>query len=207
MQTVVYVDGFNLYYGCLKGTGHRWLDVNRMCQLLLPQHEIATIKYFTAKVSGRPGKPDLPNRQELYFRALRTLPNIEIILGHFLETTARMVLASSPLDQPRFAQVRKMEEKGSDVNLAVHLVHDGHRGKYDVAILVTNDSDLIEAVRIVRSDLGLPVGILCPYRRPSVGLSHHATFVKPIRTGVLASSQFPATLHDAKGQFTKPARW
>lgn len=54
--------------------------------------------------------------------------------------------------------------------LAVHLIHDGHLGAYEVAVLITSDSDLAEAVRIVRHDLGLPVGIQCPCRRPSIVL-------------------------------------
>lgn len=207
MRTMIYIDGFNLYYGCLKGTPYKWLDVHRLCQLLLPRSQIVGVKYFTAKVSGRPGNPRLPNRQEAYLRALRTLPSVEIILGHFLESVKTLPIASSPTARPEFVRVRSMEEKGSDVNLAVHLVHDGHRAAYDVAVLVTNDSDLAEAVRIVREDLRLPVGILFPCRRPSVVLKTRATFVKSIRPGVLSASQFAAMLHDAKGAFSKPVTW
>lgn len=207
MRTMIYIDGFNLYYGCLKGTPYKWLDVHRLCQLLLPRSQIVGVKYFAARVKGQPGDPGLPGRQELYFRALRTLPGVEIILGHFLESVKTLPVASSPTARPEFVKVRSMEEKGSDVNMAVHLVHDGHRATYDVAVLVTNDSDLAEAVRIVRADLGLPVGILCPRRRPSVVLKDRATFLKQIRPGVLAASQFPDSLYDAKGAFSKPATW
>ena len=84
MKTYVYVDGFNLYYGAVKDTPYKWLDINKLSQLLLPKHSIARIKYFTARVSGRPSDPDQPTRQQLFLRALRTLSNLEIIYGHFL---------------------------------------------------------------------------------------------------------------------------
>jgi hypothetical protein len=207
MRAVVYVDGFNLYYGCLRRTPYKWLDLIQMSQLLLPKHQVVGVKYYTAHISPSPGNTDNAARQLTYLRALRTLPNVEIILGHFLANRAHMVLASSPPQQPRYVEVIRTEEKGSDVNLAVHLVHDGHRGAYDLAVVVSNDSDLAEAVRIVRRDLGLPVGILCPCRQPSVVLKRDATFVKPIRTGVLAVSQFPQSLRDANGKFTRPTAW
>lgn len=54
MRTNVYVDGFNLYYGALRGTLYKWLDIRRMCELLLPSHTIARIKYFTARISATP---------------------------------------------------------------------------------------------------------------------------------------------------------
>ena len=72
---------------------------------------------------------------------------------------------------------------------------------------VIKTEDLLELVRIVRHELGRTVGILNPHRNPSRMLLRHATFVKSIRKGVLAASQFPAVLHDAHGRFTKPASW
>ncbi len=80
MRTRVYVDGMNLYYGCLRGTPYRWLDIRKMCELLLEEHhEIERLKYFTANVSGRAYDLDAPKRQQVYLRALRTLPDVEII--------------------------------------------------------------------------------------------------------------------------------
>lgn len=84
MSTNVYIDGFNLYYGVLKGTAHRWLDLEKMCQVYLPGHTINRIRYFTAKVTPTPNDPDIGNRQQVYLRALRTLPSVSIHEGHFL---------------------------------------------------------------------------------------------------------------------------
>lgn len=207
MVTYVYVDGFNLYYGAVRGTSYKWLDINHLCGLLLPRHSIAKIKYFTARVGARPSDPGQPVRQETFLRALRTLPNVEIIFGHFLSNDVMMPVASGQPALPRYVKVTKTEEKGSDVNLATHLLWDGFRGLYQAAVLITNDSDLLEPVRIVRQELGKTVGILNPHKHPSRALLKHASFLKPIRAGVLASAQFPPHLTDAVGRFQKPPTW
>lgn len=118
-----------------------------------------------------------------------------------------MYLASSKPGSPEFATVIKTEEKGSDVNLATHLLHDGVRGLYDTAIVVSNDSDLLEPIRIVRRNYGKTVGLLNPQEKPSKQLRKNTDFVKQIRRGPLAACQFPPTLTDAKGTITKPSSW
>ena len=205
MKINIYIDGFNLYYGSLRGTGYKWLNPMTMCRLLFPRDTINKIKYFTARVSARPSDPDQPIRQNTYFRALRTLPEIEIIEGSFLTKEVMMPLANSNPQQ--YVRVIKTEEKGSDVNLAVHLLNDGFRRDYELAVMVTNDSDLLEPLRIVKNELGLPVGLVNPQRNPSFHLKQYANFIKKLRTGVLGASQFPQSLTDAHGTFHKPAGW
>jgi len=207
MRTYVYIDGFNLYYGAVRGTPYRWLDIRKLCQLLLPKHQIARVKYFTARVSGRPGDPTKPTRQQTFLRALATLPGVDIVYGHFLSNQTYMPLASAPVVGPKYVKVIKTEEKGSDVNLATHLLWDGFRKQYVAAVLVTNDSDLLEPVRIVRRELGLVVGILNPHAKASRVLAREASFVKQIRSAALAASQLPPTLRDAHGTITKPSTW
>jgi uncharacterized LabA/DUF88 family protein len=208
MRTIVYIDGFNLYYGAVKHTPYKWLDVLTLCRYLLPKNQIVQIKYFTALVSARANDPDQPNRQQLFLRALRTLPNLEIIYGHFLEHVVSMRRANPIPGGPNYVEVIKTEEKGSDVNIAAHLVNDGHKRRYEVAVLISNDSDLVEPVKIVRNELKFPVGVLNPIpTMPSHELRKYATFVKPIRQGVLAASQFPSTLKDVNGTFYKPPSW
>jgi hypothetical protein len=90
MKTNIYIDGFNLYYGCVKGTPYKWLDVAKMCRLLLPKDNIRRIKYFTAEVKPRPHDPDQPLRQRTFLRALQTIPNLEIVLGTFLSHEVTM---------------------------------------------------------------------------------------------------------------------
>ena len=60
-QVIIYIDGFNLYYGAVRKTPCKWLDLSKLCARMLPQDQILEIKYFTAKVSGRPNDPDIHN--------------------------------------------------------------------------------------------------------------------------------------------------
>ena len=207
MRAYVYVDGLNLYYGALKGTPYKWLNLAELCRLLLPKDEIVQIKYYTAVVDARADDPDAPTRQQFYLRALRTIPNLSIYFGHFLTQERWLPLVSPQPKQPKKVRVYKTEEKGSDVNLATHLVRDGFRNEYEVAVVVTNDSDLLEPIRAVRHELALPVGLLNPHQKPSRALLPHVTFIKQIRRGQLARSQFPNVLSDADGTFSKPPRW
>lgn len=207
MKTNVYVDGFNLYYGAVKGTRCKWLDILKLSSLLLPKAQINRIKYFTARISARPNDPGQPTRQEIYLRALRTIPNLEIIYGSFLTTERWMPSAGRPAKEQEFVRVVRTEEKGSDVNLATHLLIDGFRRDYDQAALITNDSDLVEPIRFIRQDLGFRVGLLNPQKHPSSVLTPNVDFMKQIRKGALGASQFPRILKDKTGEFHKPAEW
>ena len=111
MKTYVYVDGFNLYYGRLKGTPYKWLDINKLCRLLLPKHDIVRIKYFTARVTGRPPDLDQPTRQQTLLRALQTLPNLEIIYGHFLTNQMYMPLAKPKPAGPNTRRWSRLKRK------------------------------------------------------------------------------------------------
>jgi hypothetical protein len=207
IRTNVYIDGFNFYYGALRKTPYRWVNIRKLCELLLPKNTIVEIKYFTALVSARPNDLDQPVRQQLYLRALRTLPGVSVHLGHFLSHEVSMPLVVAPGQRQTYARVVKTEEKGSDVNLATHLLHDAHMGRFDIGVVVSNDSDLLEPIRIVRSELGKKVGLLNPHPNPSRALLPHIDFIKPIRKGVLGASQFSPTMRDGKGTFTKPSVW
>lgn len=205
MKINVYIDGFNLYYGSMKGTPYKWMNPLIMSRLLFPRDTINKVKYFTARVAARPSDPDQPVRQNTYFRALRTIPEIEIIEGTFL--TKEVVMPKANSSPQEYVRVIKTEEKGSDVNLAVHLLNDAYKGDFELAVMVTNDSDLLEPLKIVKYQLGLPVGIVNPQRHPSFHLKQHATFIKTLRKGVLKASQFPDQLSDTHGVFHKPSGW
>ena len=207
MRTIVYVDGFNLYYGALKGSSWKWLDLVALFEKVLqPHHEILAIKYFAARVSGTTSDPSKPQRQDIYFRALRRFrPQVEIYFGHFLSHTVRAPLAE-PIGNLRTAQVIRTEEKGSDVNLAVHLLNDSWLDAYDCAIVVTNDSDIAEAMRLVRLHGGKRVGLVTPGTgRPSRQLMMHADFSRHIRPNALQRSQLPDSIPGTN--IRKPASW
>ena len=202
MKANVYVDGFNLYYGAVKNTPYRWLDISAMCRLLLSKDDIQRIKYFTALVDPRPSDPDQRVRQETFLRALATIPNLSSFYGFFLTHEVTM-----PRVGGGYAQVIKTEEKGSDVNLATQLLVDAYHDDYEIAVIVSNDSDLLMPVQVVTREFKKPVGLLNPQKNPSHALLPHIAFIKQIRPGVLAKSQFPKTLTDKRGSFSKPASW
>ncbi len=205
MKTIVYIDSFNLYYGRLKHTSFKWLDVSKLCSFLFPHDEIIKIKYFTAQVKNRPVDKDIdrPNRQQIYLRALKTLPQLEIIEGTFLTHKVSMKLANGA----GYAEVIKSEEKGTDVNLATHVIHDAHKNVFEKAVIITNDSDLVLPIQIVTEELGKHVTVISPYERNSIQLKAVATDVRKIRDGVLRISQFDKKLTDSVGEFYIPEKW
>lgn len=207
-RTSLYIDGFNLYYRALKGTPFKWLDLKKMAQQILAAHnQITCIKYFTARVSGQRNASS-PRDQEAYLDALSTLPEVQIVYGHFLAKTIRRPLVNPVPGLPRIVEVHTSEEKGSDVNLAVHLLHDAWSARFDVAVVVSNDSDLEAPIRIVKDELQKPVGLLCPHDGyPAAQLKAAATFVRHIRDTHLRASQFPPTIaHDGR-TIVKPSDW
>ena len=214
VKTIFYIDGFNFYYSAVKGTTLRWLDFDALFRRIFPKNAIAAIKYFTAEVDALPDDPDQPIRQQVYWRALRMLPNFEIHLGHFRTRRKRAKVVTPP---PNTIEVYKTEEKGSDVNLAAHLLMDAFHKRFECAIVVSGDSDLVTPIRMVRDDVKLPVGVLNPQRLSgpgkrkegkSAGLKHAASFYKKGLTwGQLEKSQFPDQGEDAYGMFHRPERW
>lgn len=207
MRTIIYIDGFNFYYRAVKNTPYKWLDFRSLFQKLLSQNNlIIQIKYFTALVSGKQS-PHKPIKQQTYLRALKTfIPEIKIYYGHFLTHEVYAPLAK-PIDNKRTVRIIKTEEKGSDVNIAVHLLNDAWLNKYDCAIIVSNDSDLAEAMRLVKEHhLNKLLGLVMPGKgHPSKELMKHSNFVKRIRTRILESSQLPNPIPETN--IYKPKDW
>jgi hypothetical protein len=206
-KTIVYIDGLNLFYGALKNTPYKWLDIYKLCSELLVQNEIIKIKYFTANVISQPDDPYRTTRQEIYLRALRTFPKIEIILGKFHTKVKDMVLADSVSTKPQYVKVIQSVEKRTDVNLASHLLNDAHSKMFEVAAVVTNDSDLVEPIRIVHQELHLSIGLINPHKNTSQVLLSNANFVRQIRADKLANCQLPEYMRDEVGEFHKPVSW
>jgi hypothetical protein len=216
-RTIVHIDGFNLYYRALRGTSHKWLNVAALAQAVLPATcKIIGLNYYTADISGRTD-PTAPARQGAYQRALETLPGVTIHKGRFLANKKWAGLVQPPDFQPPFAlpagtaldvaYVWKTEEKGSDVNLGVRLVRDAFLDRFDEAAVLTNDTDLEEAIRIVRADVGLPVTLLTPEGRASTSLQRVATSTRHIAP-YIGPCQLPdPVLRPGKRPISKPAAW
>lgn len=213
MRTNIYIDGFNLYYGSLKGTPHRWLDLKKLAAgILSPQNKIQTIKLFTARVKPTQSDPTVHQRQNAYMQALKAyIPELEIIYGHFLQhpvslpKSDRKGNAIYTNGKPTFVQVCKREEKGSDVNLAVHFLNDSCLGLYDCGVIISNDSDLAEAMRLVKEKKTQKIGIISPYPKVSKELLQYSDFQRTIRPALLASCHLPNNIPGTK--LTRPKAW
>lgn len=215
MRTIVYVDGFNLYHRALQNRREfRWLNLKALADTVLSEANIVTaVRYYTARVSAKID-PEAPRKQQLYLDALATVPEISIHFGNFLVTEKYSRLPEPRNGKatfkpwPEVVLVQKIEEKGSDVNLAAHLLRDAYTGQFDVAAVITNDTDLVEPIRIVVKELNRPVGILTPVSKPAGSLAAVCSFVRHIRDDHLERSLFPDELTTTHGKvIRKPDDW
>ena len=192
MSTNVYIDGLNLYYGALKGSKYKWLDVRRLAEELLPRDSVTDVYYFTARMMVSGGNGGKRQRQDLYLRALKSLPRVEVVYG---------------THRPRG---NSWEEKKTDVNIATQMVFDAFLGNFTRALVVSNDSDLFTPVRRIREDLNLTVTVANPVlrQRTHQELRTAATRVLEIESKHLAASQLPPKMQDLAGRWiNKPPGW
>ena len=210
MRTNVYIDGFNLYYGALRGTPFRWLNPRRLAAELLPGHEIGKVCYCTARLEGEQGDFGPRRRQNVYLRALRTLPNLEIVYGIFRRREKRRPLVERIEGLPAIVTIAEWEEKRTDVNLATEMVFDGFNERYEQALVISNDTDLVRPIGRIRDELGISMVVANPYRliRTPREIYRAASRVVRIRESQLSASQLPDVVIDAHGRtIRKPARW
>lgn len=203
VRVISYIDGFNLYFG-MRDSGLRrylWLDLQLLSQVLLKPDQILLLtKYFTSRISGPSPKQQ---RQATYLEALATIAakDFQAHYGKFQET-------------PRLCQncgKRDMVpgEKMTDVNIAVEMLADAFQNRFDMALLVSADSDLCPAIRRIRELFPQKQVIVAfPPGRRSTELEKlaHASFV--IGKGRLKSAQFPEEITTSSGfVLKKPATW
>lgn len=204
LRANLYVDGYNLYYSALKGTEYKWLDLAALGRRLLgPTYELKKIRYFTAPVKQK----GTAERQELYLRAIRTLPAMNIHKGTFHND----IVIQRPLVTPipghsKFQRVWDREEKGSDVNLASFLLLDAFDKNYDTALIISNDSDLRTPVTLVKRRFHKEVVVAVPSQKARLVLP--ASRWLRISKDDLSASQLPTPMKDSQGrEITKPEKW
>ena len=215
MRVFVYVDGLNLFFRSVKEKPElRWLDIDALVERILG-YKSEEIKYYSARVSGKLDV-DGPRKQQLYWNALESKPNISIVQGNFLIGRPYASLVHPPKFQPEtvlpepwpdVVRIHKAEEKGSDVNLASHLVRDAFTDRFDLAVVVTNDTDLVEPIKIVVEDTGKRVGLLSPSSKASASLVAAASFLKHIDQTDLNACQFPDEIEHNGKLIKRPVEW
>ena len=203
MATTVFVDGPGLYHAALKDRIGRWLDLQKWAASVLPGLPVTQIRYFTAWAN--PPFPNKVDRQRRYLRALATSPTVTVHLGRSRidDRTVKTVGAV-----PKTVRVHVPRQKGVDVALATALVTDVALGRCDTAVVVTADSDLRPALRAVRKEFGVRLGIVNPLPgNRAMALREEADFhLRPAPATYLAA-QFPRTMSDEHGTFRAPDGW
>ncbi len=210
-STYVYIDGFNLYRRALKFSEYKWLDLDKLCTARLQNFDVKKIYYFTANIKSLPHDLQRAQRQQTYFRALETNSKITLIKSTFRDESTWMPAHPWDYDefgQPKLLKVRRMKEKGSDVNLATHLLIDAYENNCEVQFVMTADSDLVVPISYIKNSLARSIGVILPTERDSKYLKKIADpLVYHLRKGLLESSQYPDKLIDENGEFNRPELW
>ena len=200
-RVFAYVDGFNLYHGMLDARLHnaRWLDVRAMC-MALPRlrQRLVLVRYFTARIRG---VPEAAKNQAVFIDALQARGGVEIEFGHFL---------ASSVECRKCGFVRKKyEEKGTDVNMAVRILEDAYEDRFDLAIVVSADSDLVAPIEAVhRRFPDKRVMVAFPPRRRSAQLRRAADAAYHLSGPIIRSSRLPDPVMTPSGvELRAPRGW
>lgn len=230
-KTAVYIDGYNLYYGRLRGTSYKWLDVVKLFESLLEQRNqsenLECVKFFTAyalATFATNGDASV-EAQSAYHRALQAKYSnrFELICGtHSFDKGGTLLPAfvlGQPYDRMKRIRVWKLEEKKTDVNLAIAMYRDASKGLYDRIILMSNDSDAEPALKAIRQDFpDIMIGVVMPihpsepgkimHRRASGSLEKQANWtITSLTNEQLYLAQLPAIVATKKKAILKPKHW
>jgi 6-hydroxy-3-succinoylpyridine 3-monooxygenase len=230
LRTRVYIDGYNLYYGCLKNSADKWLDVRALIERILTNVpfeqngepvgfalQTPAIKYFTAPILPDFAKSeDSVSCQNRYHMALcvHLGDELEIIRGYHdaKPARARVWEEGRAARASKMIDIWKLEEKQSDVAFALHAFSDAIRNQVDQVIAVTNDSDFAPAMKMIRQHTRAIVGLIAPARQQTVNvnaeLQKHAHWT---RTHILdeefSQSQLPSVIRLKNKAVHKPLSW
>ena len=230
MKTRVYIDGYNLYYGCLKRTPYKWLDVSKLLiNYILPSsseethsYQDLSIKFFTADIVGKAAmSSDSLNDQQAYHRALNfnsESNQLEIIKGYYAinATRAFKIDADEPNKPPNeceYIDIWKLEEKQTDVNIAVESLYDVFTDdSIEQVVFVTNDTDLAGVLEKIKSLGRVKIGLVIPttdsIRNPNEKLDKFSDWTrKNISIDELRLSQLPRVVHGGRKPVVKPIGW
>jgi len=230
LRTKIYIDGFNFFYGCLKGTPYKWLDLHKLfINNIIPSVQIDPKKnvqpewhlvekgvcLYTADIIESISDVESVKAQKTYHNALKKLyPNtVNIIKGYYSKTRAKAYLVEEgkqPLDSEQVT-IWKLEEKKSDVNLAIDAYHDVATDSVDMVVIVTNDTDVercLEKIKELNRDT--IIGLVSPNENinPNQSLKEHADWVyKRITRQSLQEYQLPNIVVGGRRPSRKPVMW
>ncbi|MFO8235446.1 MAG: NYN domain-containing protein [Bacteroidales bacterium] len=199
-RVIVYVDGFNLYFGMVEAghTNCKWLDINKLfTNLAKPHQEMVQIKYFTSRVSN---DPDKQIRQTRYIEALETR-GVNIFYGHY---------QSGSIECKRCGNIwATHHEKMTDVNIATQMINDAYQDRFDMAMLISGDSDLVPPIKSIHEIFtNKRVFVAFPPKRHNSSVSLVARGSLIIGRKKLVDSQLPNEVQKHDGYIIRrPTGW
>ena len=229
-RAIVYLDGYNFYYGCLRNGDHKWLDIVKLFKSILHSHDpnidLVKVKYFTSPALARYARhgAESEKAQTVYHNALKQLykkNKFEIILGkHELEAVnLPKAIKGKKIDRNITARVWKTVEKKTDIQLSIEMYGDAAQNKCDVVIICTNDSDMEPALQRIRADYPvIEIGFIAashtsgvavpPGRQPNKSLKKIAHWTRHyILDAELVAAQMPLSIKTKNGVVGKPMHW
>jgi uncharacterized LabA/DUF88 family protein len=218
MRTVIYVDGFNLYYSVLRRTNLKWLDLVALFRdhVLDSNAQLLEVRYYTAPILARMSDdPQSVQRQRIYLQALRKMhpDQLKIIEGRIAVTTPfqRLVRPIAGASDISRVQVYDFNEKKTDVNLASDLLAGAWTGAFDQAVICSNDTDLEPALATLRKyHPHLRLGIVAPVRGSdnryiAADLKQHADWSKALSMVHISNAQLPERI--PASSLRRPETW
>jgi uncharacterized LabA/DUF88 family protein len=215
VRTIVYVDGYNLYYGLLRRSSHKWLDLFSLFQdhVLDQNAEVMEVRYYTAPVLGKLcDDPGSVQRQRAYLQALRKMPprKVSIIEGKLESSMPYLRLVNPDPTGPATAQVYKLSEKKTDVSMAADMIAGAFTGAYEQAVLCTNDTDLAPALACIRQhNLNVRLALVAPVlgsdRKIARELVQHVHWAKRLSSVHVANAQLPLKIPHTS--IHQPEQW
>ena len=157
MRVSAYIDGYNVYHAILKTDQphHLWCDLKSLLSnFVQPKSEtLSEVHYFSAFATW---KPVQMQRHRAYVAALQAT-GVQTHMARFSEKTRFCRSCKSSW--------KSHEEKETDVKLAVNLIRDAVQDKFDRALIVSRDSDLVPAARVFKELFpNKQLGVVAPYK-------------------------------------------
>ncbi len=202
-RSIIYIDGFNLFYGALRGSPDRWLNLEKLFRLIRQDDDVQKIRYFTARTGTRD--------QETYLKALETLLLVTIEYGLFKTKKIKCRVRSCGFGGLR--EFQAPEEKGTDVNIALRMLDDAYQGVCERMVLVSGDSDLVPPVQLIKQRFpGIKISVYVPARDKVRGAARELRSAADkhltLPLDKLSKAQFESRLFDSSGNvIEKPVSW
>ncbi len=173
-KVAVYVDGFNLYHGLknLKKPHLKWLNLRSLAEKFIDRaNEVIEKVYYFSAIATHMDSETI-QRHKTYIEALE-VNNVEFVGGNFKKKW--LSYRNNHIE----IKWKKHEEKETDVHISIYMVRDSMKKKFDKFILITNDTDIVPAVKMARSEnSALRIKLLTP---PT--LDTHDSLLNAVRPG------------------------